>query len=515
MVLSASIEQQVKTRSERNVSDGLKQYEQYLRLILVRKRLFLTVSMIIMTVGTVAAYVLPKQYEAESTVYIDQNVITDLVKGIAITPSVEAKIKTLSVTLLSRTILLKVLSALDKDLLHNEVHLEEYLKDLTKRIKINYKEKEGTFKISLRDKDPAFARDFINTLTRKYIEDNTSSKREESLDATKFLGEQIESFKKRIDAAEDAINRYKSEKGLILATDDLFLRGEIADADKKLEELSIKRSALEARKRIIQEETPNTSAAGEAQARLSELRARYTDTHPKVIAAKAALVHAQSGKGMKRKHMATNSIEDSPEMLQVQIDAIKEMEKHSAGIISNSKDLLREIPAVRATLLELNRKKQNEEVVYQQLVSRYGQSEVSKQMELQDKSVTFRILDPAIKPLVPVSPNRFLIIVGSIFGGFALAFGIIWLLELARGGVRSPADLKGIHIPIIAIIPHVPDMSEEIKRRRGDRILIGLTICYVMALLVVSSADTLQLTKRAMEAGNFVHTAITEVIHRN
>ena len=67
------------------MSDALKQYTYFLKIVLARKRLFLFLAMGIMTLGLVLAYVLPKKYEAETTVFVDQNVITDLVKGIAVT----------------------------------------------------------------------------------------------------------------------------------------------------------------------------------------------------------------------------------------------------------------------------------------------------------------------------------------------------------------------------------------------------------------------------------------------
>lgn len=497
------------------MSDALKNYAYYLKIILARKRFFLFFAMGVMTVGLVLAYALPKKYEAETIVFVDQNVITDLVKGIAVTPSIDAKTKTLSVSLLSRSMLTKVLSTLDKDLLYNEKELEAYIDDLTRRIRINYKEKEGVFKISLLDKDPVFARDFINTLTRKYIDENTSSKREESLEATKFLAEQIESFKKRIDAADDAINAYKSEKGLILATDEIFLRGEIANAEKRLEELTIRRSSLEAKKNLLEGHTPDSNELAEAQSRLASLRARYTDIHPKVIEAKAEVARLRSGKVSRPRQAAAPSDEESPQMLQVEIDALRELESHQTKIIEESKSLLREIPGVRAELADLVSKKENETLIYQQLVARYGQSEVSKQMELQDKSITFRILDPAVLPLAPVSPNRPLIIVASILAGFGLSFGVIWLFDILKGRINSPNDLRGLGIPVFAVIPHVPDSIKNQQRQRRDRLLLGLTIGYVMILLVVASVDMLHLYNTAIQVKTSIHDAVTTIVGRH
>ena len=49
---------------------------------------------------------------------------------------------------------------------------------------------------------------------------------------------------------------------------------------------------------------------------------------------------------------------------------------------------------------------EQEAAIYNQLVARYGQSEISKQMELKDKSTSFRIIEAAVTPEFPASPNR-------------------------------------------------------------------------------------------------------------
>lgn len=491
------------------MSDFFQQYDRIVKIVMDRKRLFLAVAMLVMAIGVVTAYALPKKYEAQSTVFIEQNVITDLVKGIAVTPSVDSKLKTLTISLLSRAMLMKTLAALDKDLtLQNDRDMEDYLSDLTKRITITYQERQGVFRISMRDRDPVFARDFVNTITRKYIDENTSSKRVESLEATKFLGDQIETFRRRIDAADAAINKFKSEKGFMLAADEGFLRGEIINSEKRLEDLAIKRKELEAKKRILTERGPEPGRLAEAEARLSELRGRYTDENPKVSAARAEVARLRNGGDGSAKGSAR--VKEGVDLIQVELEAYQEMEAKQQRSIEDNKAMLREIPNVRASLAELMRKKEDEGVIYTQLVSRYGQSEVSKQMELQDKSVTFRILDPAVLPVNPVSPNRMLIIVGSIVAGFGVALGVIWLLDMIAGGIKSPNALKELDIPVFAVIPHVPDRETETRKRRKDRFFVGFAACYILVILTVAVWDSLQVQENAIR----VKVAISQTISR-
>ena len=42
---------------------------------------------------------------------------------------------------------------------------------------IKLKDKEGMFIISFYDKNPRLARDYVNTLVRRYVEENISTKR--------------------------------------------------------------------------------------------------------------------------------------------------------------------------------------------------------------------------------------------------------------------------------------------------------------------------------------------------
>ena len=58
--------------------------ERYVRLLMRRKRLLVLMTLLAMTLGVFISYSLPKKFEAKSTVFIEQSVISDLVKGIAI-----------------------------------------------------------------------------------------------------------------------------------------------------------------------------------------------------------------------------------------------------------------------------------------------------------------------------------------------------------------------------------------------------------------------------------------------
>lgn len=462
----------------------------YVRLLMRRKRLLVLMTLLAMTMGVFISYSLPKQYEAKSTVFIEQSVISDLVKGIAISPSMNAKIKVLSLSMLSRETLSTVLQILDKDVAFpTDAALESYINQLRESISIRLDERRGVFFISFTDSDPRYARDLVNTITQVYIESNTASKRDESLAATRFLGEQIESFKKRIDVVEEEINKYKADHGLELAVDQGMIRLEISDKEKRIESLRLRQKELETQLRLIG--SGSGSGGGtlrELENQLGSLLNVYTENHPKVTRLRAQIeaVKARPGGGA-----SPDGSGISRALIRAEMESNAERIAKTESEIEEKMQLLRQIPTIRTELNELLRKKENETIIYNQLVTRYGQSEVSKQMEMENKSMTFRIVEPAVLPSTPISPKRVLIMFGSMVAGIGIGAALIILPYLLGGSIRSIADLRVLNHKVLAVLPTIPKPEEERQRKRKDMVFLGVAFLYFSMLVTVAVLEAM------------------------
>jgi polysaccharide chain length determinant protein (PEP-CTERM system associated) len=467
-------------------------YKDYINMVMRRKGVFLSIALGVMTIAMIASFLMPKVYRAESTVFIEQSVISDLVKGIAVTPSMESKVRVLRVSMLSRNMLLDVMRKLDTDVeVANSAQREAYIKSLQNRTNIDIRAKDGVFFVSFRDSSPEFARDYVNMLTQTYIEKNTASKREESLEATRFLAEQIETFKKRINSVEREIDEYKSEHGLVLALNEGSLRRAIDQAEKKLEETELRRMELEARRRSMVSLSPRRQRVTRLENTLEGMLATYTNNHPEVTRVRNQLEALRSGSAAQEEVNEGNR--ESLEMVQVQLEANRRLRDQQRAIIEENKELLKQIPATRSGLTDLIRKKENEQQIYSQLVSRFGQSEVSKQMEMENKSVSFRIIDPAILPKTPVSPDRPRIIISGLVGGLALAFGLIFLLDLLKNAIKNPGELKQVNLPVLGIIPRITKPETEKRRRRRDLSIYLAAGAYAAVLMSVTLSEVMGL----------------------
>ncbi len=468
-------------------------YKKYLQLLISNKERFVVIALLLMTLVFVVSFVLPRKYQATSTVFIEKNVISELVKGITVTPSMEDTINVLTYEITSRTLLTKVMDSLDMNLGKSDSETEELIKQLQLSTKVKVKDK-NLFTISFTHTNPRIARDYVNTLVRLYIEGNVSSKRGESYDATKFLSEQIDTFNAKLQKAEGEVNAYKRDKGGIIAIDEGKLFEEINTAQQKLYDLELRRRQLEGMRQITKRTgDPMQSRLAALQKRLDELLVEYTESFPEVVKVKGDIETVKAQMSARRGQQSQPLDPGELAKIESEISAIKITESGLRRYIDTNRALLQTIPSAKAGLEKLELEKKNQKNIYDQLFARHGQSEVSKQMEVQDKSTTFRVVDPALLPVKPSSPDRLKLMLLGIVGGVAGSFALIFLLDHLNNTVKEVDFVKGLGVPVLAVVPRLHDPAVEAKRRKRSRLILGCALVYFLVLMVFPGLELLGL----------------------
>jgi|Deesub1362A_J573_1020465.scaffolds.fasta_scaffold00004_229 polysaccharide chain length determinant protein (PEP-CTERM system associated) len=504
--------------------------KRYLHLINKRKYVFIITAISIVTIAVAISYLLPNMYEAKCTVFIERNVIENLIKDIAVTPSMEDRLKVLSYAMKSRNLLLKVIKELDLDVNQkNQAEIEKMIEHLQKNTTIDTDSKRNKsmnlFVVSYRDKDPVLAKNYVNTLVRRYIEENLSEKRKEAYGANRFLSEQIRFFKEKLDNVESELVNFRKERGIFIAIDERKVVDEIKNDQEALEELRIRRKELEAKKKLVEqqmkEENPYTVAIfgkkiGDPndklivlQNKLNELLMKYTENYPEVIRVKAEIEALKEQLKTGQTKTATEESQASETEMStlnplyqqykeelakigLELAALKVKEEHLKKRIESKKAYLRDIPAEKKKLMDMERERNTYKNIYEKLVYRLGQSEVSKQMEVQDKAATFRIVDPAVLPTKPVSPNRVKIILLGIFAAFAGGLGIVIALDHMDKSVKTVDALKTLGFPVLAIIPNIQNSEELMEKRKRDIMVYSLAGAYMLCILGIMTIELLK-----------------------
>ncbi|KAF0221856.1 MAG: lipopolysaccharide biosynthesis [Geobacteraceae bacterium] len=481
----------------------------YFKMVQKRKCLFITISLSIMSIIVWGSYFLPKQYEATSTVFIEKNIIKDLVKGITITPSVEDKIRVLRYALLSRVFVTKVLQDIDIDTkIKNEKELEALVAKFQHNTQISIKGND-LFIVTYRDKDPRVAMNYVNTLVRKYVEENISGKREESYGANRFLTEQLNVFKEKLGKSENDIIKYRQQRGVFVAIDENALVSGIKNYQTEIENIQIRKKEISAIrdsiKRQLKGEEPFTvavlssrrSEGGGSQIpalenKIKQLLVSYTENYPEVIKLRAEIDAIKKQNAARTKDETANTPE--PEMstlnpihqdlkqklfqAESELEAINAKQRQLQATIGIKEGELRNVPEGKKKLADLESERNSAKQIYEQLMLRQGQSELSKQMEVEDKASTFRIVDPAVLPKKPVSPDRIKMILAGIVIGFVGGFGGVYLRETLDSSIKDTQTLKTLGLEVLAVIPKMINEVEQKKETKKDRLVYAASGFY-------------------------------------
>jgi polysaccharide chain length determinant protein (PEP-CTERM system associated) len=488
----------------------------YFKILKKRKYLFIILSLLIMSVFIWGSYTLPRKYKAESTIFIEKNVINKLVEGIAISPSMEDRLRVLKYALLSRGLVLNVMKDLNINLkAKNDKELEELIADYQKRTNLTVKGND-LFIVSILDMDPKLAMNYVNTLVGKYIEGNLTSKREEAYGANRFLGEQLTALKTKLDKAEDAVIKYRQEKGVFILTDEKGLIEQMRNYKNEIEYLRVAHKELAATGKSLSTQLQHIDKysvsvykhaenrnAKALEKRLQDLLVRYTENYPEVVRLRAEIEslkkqgpaqakESQSGEPDQSSINPTyQEMEQQYLQLEAQTQANEARQRELIRLLSARESELRNIPESKRRLMELENERDSQKVLYDKLLQRQGQSDIGKQMEVDDKTTTFRIIDPAILPVQPDSPNRVKLILTGIFLGLAGGLGGVFIREGFDSSVKEMRTLKDLGVHVLAIVPSIANETEQIQKKKKDRVLYAAAGSYFLLICITLLLEAL------------------------
>ncbi|MFN7245066.1 MAG: hypothetical protein ACK4M5_17750, partial [Dietzia cercidiphylli] len=98
-------------------------------------------------------------------------------------------------------------------------------------------------------------------------------------------------------------------------------------------------------------------------------------------------------------------------------------------------------PAVAIALDTLERDQANVRAQYDQAVASRARAATGDTIEALSKGQRISVIEQAVPPRAPTSPNRPLIAAGGVGAGAALGLALIVLLELTNRAIRRPQEL--------------------------------------------------------------------------
>jgi polysaccharide chain length determinant protein (PEP-CTERM system associated) len=461
--------------------------------------------------GWMAVYSLPSQYQANARIYADAEAILGTVlRGIATDSSPASQVDMLQRTLLSRPNLERVIAKTDLDLRVTSISSRELLlQSLAKDIKITPQTRQ-LFRIDYTDQDPRLAYSVVSTLITLFMEAASSNDRQQMVSARNFLTQQIASYETQLRQAEqrraDFMGRYvdilPSANGgasrLEAARQQLnSLRGQVLDAKLRRDVLA---QQLAATPQSFSEAQAAAGGGGggrlaEAERQLRELRLRYTDQHPEVVAQRALIGELRSSGGGGTAVPAprpaspgsasggrANPVYEAIKLRMVDqettIASLERQVREEEGEVERLEQLARTAPQVVAEFQNLDRDYAVLRKNYDELLARRESLQIAGAARNDADRMRIEVVEPPQMPTVPSGPNRFLLASGVLAAGIGAGLVLVFLLIQLDRGFYTVQDLRSLGLPVLG------GVSSAIAAPR--RVFSGVVFASGFALLLLA-----------------------------
>ena len=438
---------------------------------------------LVCALGWAFVFTIPNQYESSARMYVDADaVLTPLLRGLAADTSNSGQVDVLQRTLLSRPNLDKLISKTDLELqLTGPAAREQLIDRLASDIRIS-PQTRNLFTITYRNPQPRLAYDVVRTMLATFVESKTGTNRSEIENATKFVNDQIALYEKQLREAERRRADFRARYVDVLPVDGggvnrmqqqtqtvRELQGQVTDARARRENLT--KELANTSPMVVTEteagvlgESARAARLRDAERTLTELRLRYTESHPDVIAQRNLVGSIRSGairdpepaRGSSpagRSRTAPNPVYEQLKVRLVENDSNLASLERQANEATKERDRLQDIargaPGLQAEFVNLNRDYDVLKKNYDDLTARRESMRISTAADAEGDKVKIQVIDPPTVPQIPVAPKRALLVTGVLFAGLGAGAGLAFLLVQLDQTFHSTEDLRQLGFQVV------------------------------------------------------------------
>lgn len=285
----------------------------YLKIIKRRRKYLLIPFVIILTISSVLAVILPPVFRSTATILIEeQEIPPDLVRS-TVTSFAVQRIKVISQRIITRPNLNEIIQKYDLYPDERKKKSEErILEKMRDRLKIdtisadvggkNSSSSKATiaFTLSFEDQNPGIAQKVANELTSLFLKENIKTRTESAENAMVFLREEAHRLKEKIQQIQTDLATFKEKNLDQLPQINQLNQQELNDIKNQLRALDNQELTLKERKFIIESDLsridPNTSGVNSVPSLKDRLKtleslypslaASYSENHPDVVKAR-------------------------------------------------------------------------------------------------------------------------------------------------------------------------------------------------------------------------------------
>ncbi|MBE0660631.1 MAG: hypothetical protein IH602_23250 [Bryobacteraceae bacterium] len=464
-----------------------------------------TVIIPLLTIGAVLQ--MPDEYTSDATLVVVRQQVSQRYVDPTNTIPVSEALQTMTREILSRTRLLGIIDAfglypaekqrLKPDRLTEHMRKQIAVTPIEQPRNIRGMSDLSAFTVSYTAETPQLAQEVASRLTSLFIEENMKAQGGQATTTAKFLTEQLEEAKKKLDAAEGRLRDFKLRNLGELPQQEQSNLGTLTDLRIQLQ------SNLSNRSRAEQQRIGLESVLSGNIARLnsdrSALLARFTPKHPEVVkidgqieGLQGLLTELQNGKtGIVKPQQGQVPTDPIVAQLKGQVEAnlmetenLTRDEQRLRLEVSQYQTRLRLTPVREQQLTGILRDYELYKRDYEDLLGKQLNSQLTANLEEQQAGQHFRLVDPPSLPSVPSGPKRAKISLASLVGGLGLGVVLAFLMDLRTKSFHTEKEVKRhFDAPLVVGVPLVMTPEELWKRKwtRGVELVAAIVMLAVVA----------------------------------
>ena len=337
--------------------------------------------------------------------------------------------------------------------------------------------------VTYRSSDPIVAAHYANTHADQYIEQSLDLRFAAVQEVTDWLGDRLAEQRLKVAGSEQALAQFREENGLTAiegssptVTRLNQLTASLTSAQAELLEMEARHNTALALRGDPErfDQLPLTLGnetlqrrrldLEQLQRRRDELSATLRDRHPDMVQLREALEAAQIMLETERDRLLESPRQEIAAAQAAEANLARALDTlKQEAIIQGSKSVQLSVHMREA---ETNRQ------IYNLLLERAQETDVAKEIN----PSRARVLDQAVVPGSPFTPNRVQNLQRGFLAGLVLAIAVAFGFERLDNSVRAPGDISDyLQLPFIGLLPEVSVDDKSVRLLATDGVLPQFT----------------------------------------
>ncbi len=411
---------------------------EYLKMLFRSKWLIISSTWLGLIIGIIACFTLPPKYRSSAVILIqEEKAINPLMQGLAVSSTVEDRMKNIKEQLLGWNSLVSLTKKLNLDRkIDNQKAFEALILGLRNDILVQVRG-SNLIMISYFGKNPQETQLVAKTMTEILLEENMRAQTKETDVAINFIKEQLDLYKRKIKESE------------------------VADYEDQL-------------KRLLIDST-------EEHPMVKDLRTKMETAKKELASGEYEITHA----GKTVNSAATEALKQELEKMTQEAATGVNLTDPNAPTDPNTAIyklmLIDKVDSVVARDIKVN------ENIYNVLLQKLETAKITQRLEASREGTRYTIIDPPRLPLSPSKPNKPLVILGGIFAGMCLGVGLVFGREFLDSSFLDLEEARNfLNVPVLGAISRLTTEEEVNKEKEKRKRFINFGIIASVSFIIIA-----------------------------